>query len=92
MYNKKQSIRKLTEKEEAWIKEFFKASGNASEAAQRIYGGSSGSSRVKGFRRVKKFEPILVDIQQRGLDKMECQGISGVKFYLRNLERKSEEH
>ncbi len=83
--------RKLTERENNWIKEFFKVSGNASEAARRIYGGTCGSCRVKGFRKVRKLEPILVDIHQRGFDKMECQGMSGVDFYLRNLEREAEE-
>jgi hypothetical protein len=82
---------KLTERETAWIKEFFEVSGNASEADRRIYDGTYGSCRVKGFRKVKKFEAILVDIQNRGFDKMEYQGMTGTDFYLGNLEREVEE-
>lgn len=80
--------RELTDKEKAWIREFFKAEFNATETTRRVYGGTPGSCRVKGHKRLKKLEPILSDIYNKGLHKMEYQGINGIDFYLGDLEQK----
>lgn len=83
--------RELTDKEMAWIREFFKAKFNATEATRRVYGGTPGSCRVKGHKKAKKIEPILREMYERDFHKMEYQGISGVEFYLGDLERRYEE-
>ena len=80
--------KQLTEKEVAWIREFFKAKFNATEAARRVYRGTPGSCRVKGHKKLRKLEPILKDIYEKGLHKMSYQDISGVDFYLGDLERR----
>lgn len=79
--------KKLTEREKAWIREYYKAEGNATEATRRVYGGTPGSCRVKGHKKLMKFEPILSEIEEREFDKMEYQEISGIEFYLGCLER-----
>ncbi len=83
--------RRLTEEERAWIREFFEAKFNATEATRRVYGGTPGSCRVKGHKRLKKLEPIIKEICERKLHKMEYQGINGIDFYLGDLERRCEE-
>ena len=80
--------RALTDKEMAWIRKFFKVTFNATEATRRVYGGTPGSSWVKGHKRLKKLEPILREIHEREFHKMEYQGIDGVDFYLGYLERR----
>ena len=82
---------KFTERERAWIREYFKAEGNATEATRMVYGGTPGACRVKGHKKVKKFKGILREIKEKELDKMEYQGVSGIDFYLGNLEREVEE-
>ena len=81
----------LTDKEKAWIKAYFEAEGNATEATRRVYGGTPGACRVKGHKKVKKFKAILKEIKRKGLDEMENQGMSGIDFYLGNLQREGEE-
>ena len=81
----------ITEKEVEWIREFFKAKFNATEAARRVYGGTPGSCRVKGHKKLKKLEPILKDIYEKEFHKMSYQDVSGVDFYLGDLERRREE-
>jgi len=84
-------MNRLTEKEKAWIREYFKADGNATAATRTVYGGTPGACRVKGHKKAKKFETILREIREREFDKMECQGMSGIDFYLGNHEREVEE-
>ena len=76
------------EKEKAWIREFFKVKFNATETTRRVYGGTPGSCRVKGHKRLKKLEPILREIHEREFHKMEYQRINGIEFYLADLERR----
>jgi hypothetical protein len=57
---------KLIQREKAWIKAYFVAAGNATEATRRVYGGTPGACRVKGHKKLKKFEPILNEIEERG--------------------------
>jgi len=83
--------RALTDKEMAWIREYFKAKFNATEATRRVYGGTPGSCRVKGHKRLKKLLPIIREICEREFHKMEYQGINGLEFYLGDLERRVEE-
>ncbi len=82
--------RKLTEKEKAWIKEYFRVDCNASEATRKVYGGTPGACRVKGHKKLKKFRDILIEIVEKEFHKMEYQGISGIDFYLGYLERNFE--
>jgi hypothetical protein len=44
--------RKLTDEERVWIKEFFKAKFNATEATKRVYDGTR-----KKLKKLKKLEP-----------------------------------
>jgi hypothetical protein len=81
---------KFTEKEKAWIKEYFKAHGNATEATREVYGGTSASCRVKGFRKAQKFKGIIHEIIEKNLDEMEFHGLNGVDFYLETIERLNE--
>ena len=80
----------LTDKEIEWIREFFRAKGNATQAARNIYGGTPGSCRVKGHKKLKKLDPIITDILEKEFYKMEYQGINGVDFYLGDLKRRIE--
>jgi len=82
---------KFTERERAWIREYFMAEGNATKASRTVYGGTTGACRVKGCKKAKKFKAILREIKEKELDKMEYQGVSGIDFYLGNLERVIEE-
>ena len=79
--------KKLTKKEVSWIKEYFKAEGNATAATREVYGGTPGACRVKGHKKLKKFRHIIGEILEREFDKMEFKGISGIDFYLHNLQR-----
>ena len=82
---------KLTEKEKEWIKAYFEADGNATEATRQVYGGTPGACRVKGHKKVRKFKTILTEIKLKELDLMEFQEMTGIEFYLENLERKEME-
>jgi len=61
----------VTEREKAWVKEYFR---NATEATRRVYGGTPGACRVKGHKKAKKFELILREIVEPEFDKMEYRG------------------
>jgi len=76
----------ITEKEKAWIKEYFKADKNATEATRVVYGGTVGSCRVKGHKKKLKFQSILEAIETRGFNRMKYNGMTGIDFYLGNLE------
>ncbi len=82
---------KFTEREKTWIKVYFEADGNATEATRVVYGGTPGSCRVKGHKKKLKFQFILQEIKARGLDRMEYNGVTGIDFYLGNLEREEDE-
>ena len=82
---------RLTERENKWIKAYFKAEGNATEATRMVYGGTPGACRVKGHKKVKKFKAILREIERKGFSEMEYQGMSGIDFYLGNLQREAGE-
>lgn len=82
----------LTEKEWNWIRCYFLFRGNASKASREVYGGTPGACRVKGWKKVRKFRPIIQEIVDREFYKMEYGGMSGIDFYLGNLEREAEEH
>jgi hypothetical protein len=45
---------KFTERERAWIREYFKAEGNATKASRTVYGGTPGACRVKGHKKGKE--------------------------------------
>ncbi len=81
---------RLTEKERAWVKEYFKSEGNATEATRRAYGGTPGACRVKGHKKLKKFAPILHEIEEREFHEMQYHGMSGIDFYLGDMERRFE--
>jgi len=82
---------RLTEKEWNWIKVYFEAQGNTTEATKRVYGGTPGACRVKGHKKSMKFKPILEEIAEREFYLMQYRGISGIDFYLGDLERRVEE-
>jgi hypothetical protein len=82
--------KKLTAKEKLWIKEYFKAEGNAAAATREAYGGTPGACRVKGHKKLNKFRHIINEIVEREFDKMQYREISGIDFYLGNLERNLE--
>jgi hypothetical protein len=83
--------RKLTEKEKNWIRAYFEAEGNATDATRKVYGGTPGSCRVKGHKKLKKFKSLLREIAKRELHEMEYDGMTGIELYLGNLERRAEE-
>ena len=82
----------LTNKEKQWIKEYFRAEMNATEATRRVYGGTAISCKVKGHKKCKKLSNLLSEIYKREFHKMECQGISGIDFYLGNLQKAFERY
>jgi hypothetical protein len=82
----------LTEQEKAWIKEFFNAEMNATEATRKVYGGTQSSCKVKGHKKFKKLRELLTEIQEREFYQMEFQGITGIDFYLGNLQRQLEKY
>lgn len=59
---------RLKEKEQAWIRIYFEAHGNATEATRIVYGGTPISCMVKGH---------ISDnvIMERGFDKMSWRGL-----------------
>ena len=61
----------LTDKEIEWIRELFMAKGNAAQAARNICGGTPRGCRVKGHKKLKKLDPIIRDILEKELCKME---------------------
>jgi hypothetical protein len=63
--------RKLTEEEKAWIRHFFKVKFDATESTRRVNGWTTGTCKVKGYKRLKKLEPILREICERKFHKME---------------------
>ncbi len=77
--------------EREWIKEYFKKGKNVTEATRIIYGGSPLSCKIRGNNKVKRLKTILKEIEDRNLNNMECQGISGIDFYLGNLERENKQ-
>ncbi len=83
---------KLTKREKAWIKAYFEAEGNATEATRRVYGGTPGACRVKGHKKVKKLGPFIRAIRARGFDQMKAGDMTGVEFYLGDMERRAEEN
>ena len=50
---------KLTDKEKAWLRVYFEANGNATEATRTVYGGSPISCRVKAIRGSRGSYPSL---------------------------------
>jgi len=82
----------LTEKEKSWIREYFKAEMNATEATRKVYGGTQTSCKVKGHKRSQKLSNLLRELEEREFHKMEYQGISGIDFYLGNLQREFEKY
>ena len=82
---------KLTEREKDWIKAYFENEENATEATRQVYPGTPGACRVKGHKKVKKFKTILTEIKLKELNLMQFQRMSGIEFYLGNLERNEEE-
>jgi hypothetical protein len=82
---------KLTERERKWIKAYFGAQGNATEATRQVYGGTPGACRVKGHKKKRKFNLILQEIEAGRFYKMEYNGMTGIDFYLGNLETEANE-
>ena len=82
---------KFTEREKKWIKVYFEADRNATEATRVVYGGTPGSCRVKGHKKKIKLKPILQEIATGGFYTMEYNGVTGIDFYLGNLEREENE-
>jgi hypothetical protein len=52
-------MKRLTEKEIAWLFEYVRSMENASQAARMVYGGTPISVRVKGHKKKVKLKPIL---------------------------------
>ena len=52
-------MKRLTEKELAWLFEYVRSMENASQAARIAYGGTPISVRVKGHKKKVKLKPIL---------------------------------
>jgi hypothetical protein len=77
---------KFTEQEKVWIREYFRSAFNASEAARVAYGGTSASSRVKGWRKRKKFEVILEEMINKQLFHVQG-GVDAYLFWLETWDR-----
>ena len=82
---------KLTEKDKAWLRVYCKTKGNATEATRAVCGGTPLSCRVKGYKRRIRLSPIIDDILGRGFHRMRYGDMTGVDFYLGNLERMAQE-
>ena len=82
---------RLTEKDKAWLRVYCKTKGNATEATRVVCGGTSISCRVKGYKRRTRLSPIIDDILGRGFHRMRYGDMTGVDFYLGNMEREAEE-
>ena len=82
---------KLTEKDKAWLRVYCKTRGNATEATRVVCGGTPLSCRVKGYKRRTRLSPIIDDILGRGFHRMRYGDMTGVDFYLGNMERMAQE-
>ena len=82
---------RLTEKDKAWLRVYCKTRGNATEATRVVCGGTSISCRVKGHKRRIRLSPIIDDILDRGFHRMRYGEMTGVDFYLGNMERMVQE-
>ena len=82
---------RLTEKDRAWLRVYCRTRGNATEATRVVCGGTPISCRVKGHKRRTRLSPIIDDILDRGFHRMRYGEMTGVDFYLGNMEREAEE-
>ena len=82
---------KLTEKDKAWLRVYCKTRGNATEATRVVCGGTPLSCRVKGYKRRIRLSPVIDDILDRGFHRMRYGDMTGIDFYLGNMEREAEE-
>ena len=82
---------RLTEKDKAWLRVYCKTKGNATKATRILCGGTPLSCRVKGYKRRTRLSPIIDDILDRGFHRMRYGEMTGVDFYLGNMERMAEE-
>ena len=82
---------RLTEKDKAWLRVYCATKGNATEATRVVCGGTPLSCRVKGYKRRTRLSPIIDDILGRGFHRMRYGEMTGVDFYLGNMEREAEE-
>ncbi len=55
----------LTEQQWEWLWQYSRTCSNASQAARVVYGGTSASIRVKGYKLKKKLKPILDTINKK---------------------------
>ena len=85
-------MKRLTEKELAWLFEYVRSMENASQAARVAYGGTPISVRVKGHNKKVKLKPILDKIYKiwdqflvKEIDQIECE----VDAYLKRLKRRN---
>ena len=85
-------MKRLTEKELAWLFEYVRSMENASQAARIAYGGTPISVRVKGHNKKVKLKPILDKIYKiwdqflvKEIDQIECE----VDAYLKRLKRRN---
>ena len=85
------SVVRLTDKDRAWLRIYFEAKGNASEATRAVYGGTPGSIRVKGHKILTRLYPVIKDMGERGFLGMSYGDMTGIDFYLGDMERKAEE-
>ena len=82
---------RLTEKDKAWLRVYCATKGNATKATRIVCGGTPLSGRVKGYKRRTRLSPIIDDILGRGFHRMRYGEMTGVDFYLGNMEREAEE-
>ncbi len=82
---------RLTEKDKAWLRVYCATKGNATEATRVVCGGTPLSCRVKGYKRRIRLSPIIDDILDRGFHRMRYGDMTGVDFYLGNMERMAQE-
>ncbi len=79
----------LTDRERAWLRIYFEANGNASEATRAVYGGTPQSVRVKGHKILTRLYPVIKDMGERGFLGMACGEMTGIDFYLGDMEREA---
>ena len=82
---------RLTEKDKALLRVYCATKGNATKATRIVCGGTPLSGRVKGYKRRTRLSPIIDDILGRGFHRMRYGEMTGVDFYLGNMERMAEE-
>ena len=82
---------RLTEKDKAWLRVYCQTRGNATEATRAVSGGTPISCLVKGHKRLKRLLTVIDDILDRGFHRMRYGDMTGVDFYLGNMERMAEE-